>query len=255
MAQVELVVTEPARIVALVTRDAVEELGLQPGHERHCARQVDVRDGASSDAPPRRARLACLRSRRSERGRGRACHAECLCRSVADGRVPEDRLSGALLLWPAPTCLPRRSCRARRRTSSQPRTRQVPAVSSTRRASCSKPVVFATNTLVLIVPDLEPRRDPHRLRPAPRAGSSSSIGASRPCPIGGYTRQILEEPRRSSDRAAATSSADESDVTRSRSRRSRSARPTRASSTSTDAKTVPGKVTASPAPCRGRSRT
>ena len=31
MAQVELVVTEPARLVALVTRDAVEELGLKPG--------------------------------------------------------------------------------------------------------------------------------------------------------------------------------------------------------------------------------
>jgi molybdopterin-binding protein len=31
MAQVELVVTEPARIVALVTRDAVEELELKPG--------------------------------------------------------------------------------------------------------------------------------------------------------------------------------------------------------------------------------
>jgi molybdopterin-binding protein len=31
MAQVELVVTEPVRIVALVTRDAVEELGLKRG--------------------------------------------------------------------------------------------------------------------------------------------------------------------------------------------------------------------------------
>lgn len=31
MAQVELVVTEPSRVVALVTRDAVEELGLKPG--------------------------------------------------------------------------------------------------------------------------------------------------------------------------------------------------------------------------------
>jgi molybdopterin-binding protein len=31
MAQVEIVVTEPARIVALVTRDAVEELGLKQG--------------------------------------------------------------------------------------------------------------------------------------------------------------------------------------------------------------------------------
>jgi molybdopterin-binding protein len=31
MAQVELVITEPVRLVAVVTRDAVEELGLAPG--------------------------------------------------------------------------------------------------------------------------------------------------------------------------------------------------------------------------------
>jgi molybdopterin-binding protein len=31
LAQVELLVTEPARVVAIVTRDAVEELGLAPG--------------------------------------------------------------------------------------------------------------------------------------------------------------------------------------------------------------------------------
>ena len=31
LAQVELTVTEPARVVAVVTRDAVEELGLKPG--------------------------------------------------------------------------------------------------------------------------------------------------------------------------------------------------------------------------------
>lgn len=31
MAQVEIVVTEPTRVVALVTRDAVEALGLKPG--------------------------------------------------------------------------------------------------------------------------------------------------------------------------------------------------------------------------------
>ena len=31
MAQVEMVVTEPARIVSIVTRDAVEELGLKEG--------------------------------------------------------------------------------------------------------------------------------------------------------------------------------------------------------------------------------
>jgi molybdopterin-binding protein len=31
LAQVEIVVTEPIRVVAIVTRDAVEELGLEPG--------------------------------------------------------------------------------------------------------------------------------------------------------------------------------------------------------------------------------
>jgi molybdopterin-binding protein len=31
LAQIELTVTEPARVVAVVTRDAVEELGLEPG--------------------------------------------------------------------------------------------------------------------------------------------------------------------------------------------------------------------------------
>ena len=31
LAQVEIVVTEPVRVVAIVTRDAVEELGLKPG--------------------------------------------------------------------------------------------------------------------------------------------------------------------------------------------------------------------------------
>jgi molybdopterin-binding protein len=31
LAQVEILVTEPARVVAIVTRDAVEELGLAPG--------------------------------------------------------------------------------------------------------------------------------------------------------------------------------------------------------------------------------
>ncbi len=31
LAQVELTVTEPARVIAVVTRDAIEELGLKPG--------------------------------------------------------------------------------------------------------------------------------------------------------------------------------------------------------------------------------
>ncbi|MDX6487127.1 MAG: hypothetical protein QOF43_2280 [Gaiellaceae bacterium] len=31
LAQVEILVTEPTRVVAIVTRDAIEELGLEPG--------------------------------------------------------------------------------------------------------------------------------------------------------------------------------------------------------------------------------
>jgi molybdopterin-binding protein len=31
LAQVEILVTDPVRVVAIVTRDAVEELGLKPG--------------------------------------------------------------------------------------------------------------------------------------------------------------------------------------------------------------------------------
>jgi molybdopterin-binding protein len=31
MAQVEIVVSDPVRLVAVVTRDAVEEIGLKPG--------------------------------------------------------------------------------------------------------------------------------------------------------------------------------------------------------------------------------
>ena len=31
LAQVEMIVSEPVRLVAIVTRDAVEELGLEPG--------------------------------------------------------------------------------------------------------------------------------------------------------------------------------------------------------------------------------
>ncbi len=45
MAQVEMVVSDPVRLVALVTRDAVEELALRPGHAGDRDRQVDLGDG------------------------------------------------------------------------------------------------------------------------------------------------------------------------------------------------------------------
>ena len=39
-----MVVSDPVRLVAIVTRDAVEELGLKPGHGDDRDRQVDQRD-------------------------------------------------------------------------------------------------------------------------------------------------------------------------------------------------------------------
>ena len=94
MAQVEMVVSEPVRLVAIVTRDAVEELGLKNGHGRDRDREVDQRDDpelakgarrASTDrvsprrvvlarlalAPPSRASAGELRTRRSRSTRPR----------------------------------------------------------------------------------------------------------------------------------------------------------------------------------------
>ena len=47
LARVEIDVTEPARVVAIVTRESVEELGLAAGHERRRRGQVDERDGGA----------------------------------------------------------------------------------------------------------------------------------------------------------------------------------------------------------------
>ena len=53
LAQVEILVTEPTRVVAIVTRDAVEELGLKPGVAGDRHRQVDVGDGGELMHRPR----------------------------------------------------------------------------------------------------------------------------------------------------------------------------------------------------------
>ena len=45
LAQVELDVTGPAHVVAIITRDSAEQLGLEGGRERHRRRQGDLRDG------------------------------------------------------------------------------------------------------------------------------------------------------------------------------------------------------------------
>ena len=56
LARVEIDVTEPSRVVAIITRESAEELGLEVGDERGGCRQVDERDGREV----RRAAASCL---------------------------------------------------------------------------------------------------------------------------------------------------------------------------------------------------
>ena len=154
IAQVELVVDDPARVVAIVTADAVEDSG--------CARAW--RPPRSSrrlgDGRARRMR----RRRRLARRRGRALLGAAaaaaaatrhrLRRRVADGRFPKIR-RGEVTRSPAPTRSPPRSARARRPTSSPRRTWRC-RKRCMRQGLCSKPVVFTRNTLVVIVPTSNP---------------------------------------------------------------------------------------------------
>ena len=75
IAQVELVVDEPARLVAIVTADAVEELGLKPGMPAAAvvkATSVMVRALVKARARRRAGRSGCRRRMRPRPGRPRA---------------------------------------------------------------------------------------------------------------------------------------------------------------------------------------
>ena len=65
LAQVEIDVTEPSRVVAIVTRESVEELGLEAGHERGGGREVDLGDGGAVRRGLASARRSSRRSRSS----------------------------------------------------------------------------------------------------------------------------------------------------------------------------------------------
>ena len=99
MAQVELVVTEPARIVALVTRDAVDELVAEAGMS---VTAIVKSTSVMVEQLMRRllavaALLAAAARRRNGFGR-RARDADGVCRLVADRCAPEGRSGGALLV-------------------------------------------------------------------------------------------------------------------------------------------------------------
>ena len=254
MAQVEIVVDEPVRVVAVVTRDAVEELGLRPGHGRDRDRQVDVGDGRATDAQPAR---RCSRSspRRCTRRRGHPPrpHAQITVFAAASltDVFPQIDRARALLV--------RRLEHARRadpagRAGRRLRLREhdAAAAAATRRGSCSKPVVFTRNKLVArscrasnpagIRSGLRPARERHR--------SSSIAGAGRPGRRA--TRCRCCKNMGLLGACSRTSSARRRTCARC-SRRSRSARPTPASSTRPTRGPCRGKVKVIRCP-PGRSR-
>ena len=141
IAQVELVVDEPARLVAIVTADAVD--GARPAGRdaRHRGREGDLRDGGARMRLAVAALLAAVLTGR-RRSPGRRYAGDGLRRRVADRRLPEGRAERALLVRRARTRSPRRSGRARPRTSSPRRTRPCPRrctrTASARSRSCSR---------------------------------------------------------------------------------------------------------------------
>ena len=100
MAQVEMVVSDPVRLVAIVTRDAVEELGLKNGMTATAivkstnvmVQSYDARRALS----PRLARRRAARAGRARVAQTRPAHR--VRGGVAHRRLPEDRPARALLV-------------------------------------------------------------------------------------------------------------------------------------------------------------
>ena len=195
MAQVELVVDEPARLVAIVTADAVEELGLKPGMPADRGRQGDVGDGgARMRLAARRRSLAAVAGRRRARPRSTTTRATVF--------------AAASLTDVFPTIAPnaRYSFAGSNALAAQIRHGAPADVFASANTTlptalhaegfCSKPVVFTRNTLVVIVPSVEPGGDQERLRPG--ASGIKLVIAAPGVPVGSYTLQILKNMNLSS---------------------------------------------------------
>ncbi len=185
MAQVEMVVSEPVRLVAVVTRDAVEEIGLKPG----MATTAIVK---STNVMIQTWIVRC-----SSRSRGRL-----------DGGPSPNAPSAQITVFAAASLTdvfplidrcPRYSF-AGSNTFAAQITQGAPAdVFASANMTlpnqlfsknlCSKPVVFTRNTLVIVVPTSNPAkmRNIYGLR---RKGVKLVI-AGPGVPVGSYTLQVL----------------------------------------------------------------
>ena len=184
----ELVVDEPARLVAIVTADAVEELGLQDGHGRDRGRQGDLGDGGA------RVRLALAILVAVGRRRHRARH-----RSTT---TPGTVFAAASLTDAFPKIAPRARFSFAGSNTLAAQIRQgapadVFASANTTLPEalyadgfCSKPVVFTRNTLVVIVPSSNPAGI-HSVYDLRRKGIKLVI-ADKGVPVGSYTLQVLK---------------------------------------------------------------
>ena len=137
----------------VITRDAAEALGLAPGDDATGGREGDIRDG-------RAVKLLALTLLAAAHLNvfGAASLADVLPRF---DRAARYQFGGSDQLGvPGPR-------RARRPTSSSPRSPKYPQELFAARL-CSRPVAFATNTVVLIVPRANPARIRSVLRSRPR---------------------------------------------------------------------------------------
>ena len=205
MAQVEIVVSDPVRLVAVVTRDAVEELGLENGHGRDRDRQVDQRDPAALTKGLRpmrlrhRTRSTLLLPSSPHRASRSPC---CAARGQAASQAQITVYAAASLtdVFPKIDGAQRYSFGGSNTLAAQIQQGAPADVFASANMTlpnqlyakglCSKPVVFTRNTLVIVVPKSNP------------AGIRSVYDLTKPgiklvvagpgVPVGSYTLQILK---------------------------------------------------------------
>ena len=192
LARVEIDVTEPSRVVAIVTRESVGRARAEGGDERGRRRQVDVGDGGAM-----RRRLAFGAVLVAV---GRARHRL----HVGASRRPGDGLRGGLAHRGLPADLAGVAVPVRAaRTSSRSRSRAARPADVFASASpvytqglfrdglVEKPRTFATNSLVLAVP----RSNPAKIRSVfdlAKRPKLKLVVAGQKVPIGLYTREVLK---------------------------------------------------------------
>ena len=188
--------TEPARVVAIITRESAEQLASEARDGRGGGREGDERDGGemrrrsavAGAAGARRSRRRRLEPRRPaaiEPPRGRSSWPLRRSPRCCPGSSPTPPTpSAARTRWPS------RSGAARRSTSTCPRARSTRKRCS-REQLARKPVAFATNSLVVIVPRSNPAKIKTVFDLAKRPKLRLVVAGPK-VPIGLYTREVLK---------------------------------------------------------------